>query len=94
MLRAYIDPDQKDWSLWLDVLQFAYNNTTHSSHQTSPAKLLMGYKPNFLAEGGLVASEGSPELRSRMRELDAHRNAARDAIKRSADRQAYQFDKR
>ena len=58
----------------------------------------MGYKPksplDFLAEGGLVASEGSPELRSRMRELDAHRNAARDAIKRSADRQAYQFDKR
>ena len=66
MLRAYIDPDQKDWSLWLDMLQFAYNNATHSSHQTSPTKLLMGYKPksplDFLAEGGLVASEGSPEL--------------------------------
>ena len=45
MLRAYISKDQKDWAQWLDVLQFAYNNTTHSSHKSTPTQLLMGYKP-------------------------------------------------
>jgi hypothetical protein len=97
MLRAYIEPNQKDWSRWLDMLQFAYNNATHSSHQSTPAKLLMGYKPrsplDFLAEDGLTTSEGIPDLQKRVRELNAHRNTARDAIKHSADRQAYQFDK-
>ena len=97
MLRAYIQADQKDWALWLDVLQFAYNNAVHSSHHSTPAKLLMGYKPksplDFLLEKGLTASEGIPDLQSRIRDLEAHREAARDAIKHSADRQAYQFDK-
>jgi hypothetical protein len=97
MLQAYIKPNQKDWPLWLDILQFAYNNATHSSHRSTPAKLLMGYKPrsslDFLAKDGITASEGIPNLLSLVRELDTHRNAARDTIKHSADRQAYQFDK-
>lgn len=97
MLRAYISKDQKDWAHWLDVLQFAYNNATHSSHKSTPAQLLMGYKPrsplDFLAEKGLEISEGLPNVRKRIRELEAHRESARDAIKRNADRQAYQFDK-
>jgi len=97
MLRAYISADQKDWAQWLDILQFAYNNATHSSHHSTPARLLMGYKPksplDFLLENGLSASEGIPDLPSRIRKLAAHREAARDAIKHSADRQAYQFDK-
>jgi hypothetical protein len=57
----------------------------------------MGYKPksplDFLAEKGLTVSEGIPDLQIRIRDLEAHREAARDAIKHSADRQAYQFDK-
>jgi hypothetical protein len=97
MLRAYVSKDQKDWANWLDVLQFAYNNATHSSHKSTPAQLLMGYKPrsplDYLVEKGLEVSEGLPDVRNRIRELEAHREAARDAIKRSADRQAYQFDK-
>jgi hypothetical protein len=97
MLRAYIASSQEDWPQWLDVLQFAYNNATHSSHHSTPAMLLMGYKPksplNFLAEKGLTVSEGIPDLQIRIRDLEAHREAARDAIKHSADCQAYQFDK-
>jgi hypothetical protein len=44
MLQAYIQADQKDWAQWLDVLQFVYNNATHSSHKDTPARLLLGYK--------------------------------------------------
>ena len=70
MLRAYISSDQKDWAQWLDMLQFTYNNATHSAHQSTPARLLMGYKPklplDFLLEKGLTASEGLTELRTRV----------------------------
>jgi hypothetical protein len=52
------------------MLQFAYNNATHSSHHSTPAKLLMGYKPksplDFLVETGLTTSEGTPDLQGRI----------------------------
>ena len=97
MLRAYVQDDRADWANWLDVLQFAYNNSFQSVHKSRPAELLLGYKPcspiDFLKEHGLAAVEGQHELRTRLLELAAHREAARDAIKRSTDRQAFQFDK-
>ncbi|HEX9613546.1 MAG TPA: reverse transcriptase domain-containing protein [Candidatus Bathyarchaeia archaeon] len=97
MLRAYVQKDQADWSEWLDILQFAYNNATHSAHKSKPAELLLGYKPrsplDFLKEHGLTVLEGQHSLRSRLMDLVAHREAARDAIQRSADRQAFQYDK-
>jgi hypothetical protein len=97
MLQAYITSSQEDWPQWLDVLQFTYNSATHSSHHSTPAMLLMGYKPksplDFLAEKGLTVGEGIPDLQTRIQDLEAHREAARDAIKHSVDHQAYQFDK-
>ena len=97
MLRAYVQDDRADWANWLDILQFAYNNSFQSAHKSRPAELLLGYKPrsplDFLKEHGLSAVEGQHELRARLLELAAHREAARDAIKRSTDRQAFQFDK-
>ena len=57
----------------------------------------MGYKPrsplDYLVQKGLEVSEGLPDVRKRIRELKAHREAAQDVIKHNADRQAYQFDK-
>ena len=97
MLRVYIQADQKDWAEWLDVLQLAYNNSTHSSHKSAPAELLLGYRPHtpldFSSESGLNTVDGHPDLQSCLKELQAHRNAARDAIQRSLDKQAYQYDK-
>jgi hypothetical protein len=46
-----------------------------------------------LNEDGQHLVEGLPGLESRIQELEAHRDSARDAIKRSADKQAYQYDK-
>src|SRR5580693_8303172 len=97
MLRAYVLDDRTDWANWLDVLQFAYNNSFQSAHKNRPAELLLGYKPrsplDYLKEHGLSIKESQPDLRARLLELAAHREAARDAIKRSTDRQAFQFDK-
>ena len=59
--------------------------------------LLLGYKPrsplDFLKENGLLAVEGQRELRARPLEVATHHKAARDTIKWSTDRQAFQFDK-
>jgi hypothetical protein len=97
MLRAYVQADQKDWAQWLDILQLAYNNSSHSSHNSAPAELLMGYKPrtplDLLSEHGLMKIEGLPDLQLRLKELLAHRESAKDTIKRSLDKQAYQYDK-
>ena len=97
MLWAYVQANQKDWARWLDILQFAYNNATHSSHNLAPTKLLMGYKPwsllNFLTTSGLEVAKGQPDLMHRVKEPASHQDTARDAIKHSTDWQAYQFDK-
>jgi hypothetical protein len=97
MLRAYVHADQKDWSNWLDVLQLAYNNAMHSSHKSTPTQLLLGYKPrtplDLLAKDGLSTAESVPRLGMRISELLSHRDSARDALQRSADKQAFQFDK-
>src|SRR5271154_7208203 len=97
MLRAYVQEDLKSWANWLDVLQFAYNNAPHSSHGSSPAQLLFGYKPrtplDFLADKGLDVLADYPNAQSRLRDLQSHREAAKDAIKRSLDKQAFHHDK-
>jgi hypothetical protein len=96
-LRAYVQANQKDWAAWLDVLQLVYNNAEHSLHKTTPAQLLLGYKPHtpldFLTNSSQMVTEGHAGLQTCVKELEAHREAAHDAIQRSADRQAYQYDK-
>jgi hypothetical protein len=66
VLRVYVQADQKDWVNWLDILQFMYNNAKHLSHHTSPAQLLLGYKPrtplDFLTESGLMIIKTNPDL--------------------------------
>ena len=79
------------------MLQFAYNNSTHSSHKGKLAELLLGYRPcsplDFLKEQGLTVLQGQHNLRTRLMELAAHHEAARDTIKRNMDHQAFQYDK-
>ncbi|KNZ57556.1 transposon Tf2-11 type 3, partial [Puccinia sorghi] len=38
---------QDDWSKWLPMAEFSYNNTTHSSTQKSPYQTLYGRNPIF-----------------------------------------------
>jgi hypothetical protein len=96
-LHAYVQANQKDWAAWLDVLQLAYNNAEHSLHKTIPAQLLLGYKPrmplDFLTNSSQTVTEGHAGLQTRVKELEAHWEAVCDAIQRSVDQQAYQYDK-
>ena len=66
-------------------------------HKEAPAKLLLGFKPrspsDLLQESRLEFTDGLLELRRRLTELTLHREAARDALKCSLDKQAYYYDR-
>jgi hypothetical protein len=89
MLRAYVNKDCSDWAAWLPILQMAYNNAVHSAHQAVPAKLLLGYCPrvpsDFLVKGLQGVEMVSQDAHHQLQQLQVHRLAACDAIKRSAD---------
>jgi len=50
-LRMFIDHRQEQWSEWLGMAEFVYNNKMHSSTQTSPFKANYGQDPRMGFEG-------------------------------------------
>ncbi|KAF8747922.1 hypothetical protein RHS01_11178 [Rhizoctonia solani] len=46
-LRAYSGINQKDWTRWLPMAEFAYNNAVHSSTGKTPFKALYGWEPTL-----------------------------------------------
>ena len=46
MLRAFVEGKKDQWSLWLHILEFAYNSSVHSSTGTTPLHLLLGFHPS------------------------------------------------
>jgi hypothetical protein len=56
-LRVYVDYAQDDWSEWLPMAEFAYNNADHSSTGMSPFYANYGFHPRL----EVSAIEGSDE---------------------------------
>src|SRR5205085_7742907 len=46
-LRCYINYQQSDWSSYLPIAQFAYNNAKHSSTELTPFYAVYGYHPKM-----------------------------------------------
>ncbi|QRW15583.1 Retrotransposable element Tf2 protein [Rhizoctonia solani] len=46
-LRAYSRVNQRDWTRWLPMAEFAYNNAVHSSTGKTPFKALYGWEPTL-----------------------------------------------
>ena len=46
-LRIYCSYQQDDWSSFLPLAEFAYNNTSHSATQVSPFFANKGYHPSI-----------------------------------------------
>ncbi|QRW22958.1 integrase core domain protein [Rhizoctonia solani] len=46
-LRAYSGVNQRDWTKWLPMAEFAYNNAVHSSTGKTPFKALYGWEPTL-----------------------------------------------
>lgn len=56
-LRHYVSLEQDDWSRWLSLAEFSYNNTPSSSTKCSPFFAVQGFHPRF---NSFVAASGIP----------------------------------
>ena len=102
MLRAYVADDLSDWSVWLHILEFAYNNSIHGSTGASPNFLMYGFQPksplDFLLPKDSPRAKSAtysliPEARNFLEALAMHRDSARRAIAKAQDEQASQYNK-
>jgi hypothetical protein len=53
MLVNYVDSKQSNWSKYLKILTYNYNNTRHSTSQYTPFELLYGRQGKLISELGL-----------------------------------------
>ncbi|KZT62760.1 ribonuclease H-like protein, partial [Calocera cornea HHB12733] len=86
-LRAYCSYQQDDWSDLLPLAEFAYNNRTSASSQTSPFFANYGYHPAYSPRLADTAIVPAPELltenlRHIHEELQAELQHAQDAYAR------------
>jgi len=78
MLRHYVRADQTDWDTWLPMVEFAINNSWHSSIKNTPFFLNYGRHPRSPTEFVLQAAK-------RGREPDDHVPAVKDMIQNMHD---------
>ena len=78
MLRHYVRADQTDWDTWLPMVEFAINNSWHSSINNTPFFLNYGRHPRSPTEFVLQAAK-------RGREPDDHVPAVKDMIQNMHD---------
>jgi hypothetical protein len=61
MLRHYVRADQTDWDFWLPMVEFAINNSWHSSINNTPFFLNYGRHPRSPTEFVLLAAKRGRE---------------------------------
>jgi hypothetical protein len=59
-LRCYINYQQSDWNDYLPLAQFAYNNSKHSTTDTTPFYAVFGYHPRLSVTLPRTTREQSP----------------------------------
>ncbi|QRW15537.1 Retrotransposable element Tf2 protein [Rhizoctonia solani] len=74
-LRAYSGINQRDWTRWLPMAEFAYNNAVHSSTGKTPFKALYGWEPSLTPSNVptdvLEANDLAQTMEAQWREVEA-----------------------
>jgi len=69
-LRIFIDHRQEQWSEWLGIVEFAYNNKAYSSTQTTPFKANYRQDPRMGFEGKKKGKyEGAEKFIEKIKEI-------------------------
>ncbi|KAJ3473840.1 hypothetical protein NLI96_g12795 [Meripilus lineatus] len=100
MLRVYVAEDKGSWSVWVPLLEHAYNKRVHASTGASPYLLLLGFEPrsplDFLHDSTSDSSKTisrSTQSDRFVKTLGMHRESARRAIARAQVSQAKSYNK-
>lgn len=76
ILRAYVHPMHDDWSTWLPLAEFAYNNQYHRSTHASPFYANYGFNPSTPATLDIPTTHDASEYLQNLR--DIHTTIARE----------------
>jgi hypothetical protein len=93
-LRHCVNEEQNDWGDFLGEIQFAMNNSINASTGTSPAELLMGYRPRAAIDIPTDHLTGkAASAAQRVENIRTLRQEAQDAIKMAEFTMAATYDK-
>ncbi|KAF8748695.1 hypothetical protein RHS01_10654 [Rhizoctonia solani] len=79
-LRAYSGVNQRDWTKWLPMAEFAYNNAVHSSMGKTPFKALYGWEPTLTPSN---VPTDVPEADDLAQTMEAQWNKVESALRQS-----------
>jgi hypothetical protein len=82
-LRGYISHEQSDWSEWLPMAEFSYNNAKHSATGVSPFQAVYGRDPTMSPSS--VSTE-SPEADSHAERLRKAQEEISSSLRLSKER--------
>jgi len=90
-LRVFINHRQEQWSNWLGMVEFAYNNKIHASTKTLPFKANYGQNPRMGFKGRRTekykaAGKFVEKMKKIQEEAKAALGKAQEEIKRLGDR--------
>jgi len=96
-LRMFIDHRQEQWSDWLGMVEFAYNNKTHSSTKVSPFKANYGQDPRMGFEMRRKGKyKGVEKFVTKMKEIQEEAKAvlgkAQEEMKKYTDKKRGEVD--
>ncbi|MCO5555239.1 hypothetical protein L7F22_008783 [Adiantum nelumboides] len=90
LLKCYVSDKQTEWEKYLPLVEFAYNNTIHSSTGKAPFQVIYGkphLPPIFLTKDKIFAADEF------VRDIEAAYSQVRRAITRSREKQKKAADK-
>jgi len=90
-LRMYVNHRQNNWSEWLTMAEFAFNNKVHTAMKSSPFKINYGREPrmgfNIRKKGkNIKAEEFVKEMKDRYEKTKAALVKSQEEMKKQTDR--------
>lgn len=93
MLRSYVSYNQRDWDLYLPMLEFAYNNSINPSTGFSPFFLNYGHHPIVPSTLVTPPTTNVPSVSEFVTSQSTALAKAKDAIIEAQDKQKLQGDR-
>ncbi|MCO5564194.1 hypothetical protein L7F22_017852 [Adiantum nelumboides] len=88
LLKCYVSDKQTEWEKYLPLVEFAYNNTIHSSTRKAPFEVIYGHLPSILLTKDKIFAANEF-----VRDIEAAYSQVRRAITRSQEKQKKAADK-